>query len=462
MLAKARRTMNKFRKIALIILISVAAASLMLLASCGESASEPRGVKITFELEGGTFRNNRPGTPIEHYYVFPEGVPHLIRRPDEIKQGVEPVTKQGCVLEGWFRTRTQATGADGNPATDADGNPVYEYSDEWNFETDVVEGNELTLYAKWNNAYTNSFALYYFSSGSEVQARTVTVTEDNPEFSHWKERFDRVRMTGYTAMKHKDPATGNSAITYYIPVEFATWDYTDADVRYIPDETDPNRVECVEMPADYVHPVGVEGYQPTGDLEVKIYVDVLPGDWMFVSNKGEFGTTLNANIYLLDDVDLGNAEIGAPTEYRYRFIGNGKTVSNFTVRVNSGMNNLVEIGEFGSNNLAVSLFGRLMQGTEVRDVTFDNVTFLLETTNSMISNIVVAPLALDAAGVSETDKPTLGGVTVNGKVQVNRLPNGFDKDNRFADYSAQGIYDGELIESQDCTCNVTVEFGEGV
>ena len=88
--------------------------------------------KVVFELEGGFFQNCEG--IVTYYYDIPEDGEMLIYSPQTLSS--RDVTRNKYVFKGWFKTKT----VNGNNAI---------YSDEWNFETDTIDKNGVTLYAKW-------------------------------------------------------------------------------------------------------------------------------------------------------------------------------------------------------------------------------------------------------------------------------------------------------------------------
>lgn len=121
------------RKLVLILII-ILSASLLLLAGC-DDVVQYEGVKVVFMLEGGTFQNGEGS--VVYYYQFPEGAQNLIRPLEDFASDDDDLVKNGYDLEGWYLTKK----------TDKDGN--VSYTDKWNFDTDTVDAEGVTLYACW-------------------------------------------------------------------------------------------------------------------------------------------------------------------------------------------------------------------------------------------------------------------------------------------------------------------------
>ena len=116
---------KKFLLGALLVLMAV------LCVGCSASKNYDGKTKVVFELEGGTYQNCV--RPIVHYYDFEDGTQNLIVEPSVLSNA--EITKSGYHIEGWYQTKTQ------------EGDEVV-YSDKWDFATDKVDENGITLYAK--------------------------------------------------------------------------------------------------------------------------------------------------------------------------------------------------------------------------------------------------------------------------------------------------------------------------
>jgi len=229
--------MKKILPIVIIIILALA----LLLVACSSNADKYKGqVKVTFELEGGNYRNCT--LPVLYYYDFEEGTSNLIAEPSTFS-GLE-LERSGYILEGWYCKKNQ----DGT------------YSDKWDFATDKVESAELTLYANWVKALNHTYILCYKDelSGDDIELTTYSV-DAGEKFS---DIFNKANSRyGYTKLRFEDE-NGN------------LWDN------------------------DFTHPGGETS------VAVKVYVKYIKGMFALVSTAEELKKATASNIYLLADIDM--------------------------------------------------------------------------------------------------------------------------------------------------------------
>lgn len=140
------------RKLFNVVLVLIAATTIF--AACSKTQNYDDMTKIVFYLEGGTFQNSE--RPVTYYYPFEKGTENLIKEPTSLSD--EKITRNGYVLEGWYREKSEA-----------DGKTVY--SGKWNFETDRVSDEGITLYACWKKNVEYTFNVCYYV----VEGTTITV-----------------------------------------------------------------------------------------------------------------------------------------------------------------------------------------------------------------------------------------------------------------------------------------------
>lgn len=379
------------RKPTLTILIALLAAFLLggALSACAPEGEFARtdypGVKVVYELEGGKYGNSTRA--VRRYYQFPEGAAKKITA--LLNEKGAPPERAGYRLDGWYRTRTE------------DGEHV-EYSDPWDFAKDTVEGDSLTLYAKWRKLVEYTFDVVYFTEeGEEKLVTSYPVDEDalgqgSATFSDYlKKSYLNYASVypGHTVLCALDGASAIGVCYYSDPDCTEPWD-----------------------PA-FTHPGGEQ-------LSVKVYVKFMKGVFTYVSTPTQLVNAADAgeNIYLLCDIDMsGKTFYGFRNakQYKATLLGNDHTISNVTLSYDATVSGLIDDNELGGSGvLLIGLFGNL-SGAHIENVTFEGLFIDVKTTFSKTKRIIVAPLSAKAQG------STVKNVTVKGSYSVSRLPQGF-------------------------------------
>ena len=107
------------------ILIVILLCLLTFVTGCNKNSEEPEGIKVIYELNGGIFQNCT--LPVRQYYQYEENQKKLIYAPDKFVEN-DAVSKSGHELEGWYTDEA--------------------LTNKWNFETDEITDEGITLYAK--------------------------------------------------------------------------------------------------------------------------------------------------------------------------------------------------------------------------------------------------------------------------------------------------------------------------
>lgn len=319
------------------------------------------GVAV-FYLEGGLCQNTKDR--ISYLYDF-DGTKDstLIIDPNVLETNpLDQIVKNGYHIEGWYQTKT----------VNDDG--TIEYSNKWDFNKDKMTLDGVTLYAKWeiNRIYT--YELYYIDKyGKEVHLDGYEVKEGDK----FKDVFlDKKEVDGYTSLGYLDE-NGNP------------WN------------------------TSFTHPGGDE------DLAIKVYLNLIEGEYTTVKNRRQFTSAIskNANIYLLNDIDLDGYELCFDT-YTGIILGNGHKLSNFEVDYDSTKSGLKESLDGEStirDHLYISLFFELKDAV-IKDLTLENITIDVNTTYSQIKKLIVAPLAIKASNT------TLKNVNITGGIVLTKTP----------------------------------------
>lgn len=230
--------------------------------------------------------------------------------------------------------------------------------EKWDFATKPLNVEQLTLYAGWEKEIVYSYTVCYADGENVVELGSYNVKAGD--------KFDDYR-------KHADKRDGYTPTGYFTDAACQTpWDF------------------------ETVHPGG------DVDTDVRVYVDYIEGKWKLVdSYQSLMAAMTEGNIYLTADIDCGGQELYFSGTFARVFQGNGHKISNFTVNKKGGA--LIP---------SISIFQSIATGAEIRDVSFENVTFNFMDVDRA-SKIKVSALARDASG------GVVSNVTVTGKIVTN-------------------------------------------
>ena len=306
-------------------------------------------VKVVFELEGGTYQNCK--TAVVNYYAFKEGTANLISPLGAFKPN-STFSNGELVFDGWYKTKTQK------------GDKV-SYSGKWDFETDTVDENGITLYAKWTSPIHHTYTVCYKDDAGKTVSLGSYEVEEGEVFSDYIHNYASKRA-GYTFLSFSDEK-GNP------------WN------------------------TEFTHPGGET------DCDVKVFCNYVKGFFQLVSTPSELIKAKASNIYLLNDIDMEGATFSFG-DYKKTLMGNGHTISNFVI---NNPNDLKQSPESGS--LLISIFGNA-DGAIVENVNFEQVSLVVDTTFSKIKQVYIAPIAVVAEKCSFTN------VSFEGTYQVVKLP----------------------------------------
>lgn len=343
-----------------IMLLAFLTISFISITSCGKQNTNYEGqTKVLFELEGGTYKNSTE--TVTYYYPLEDNQTCRIFDINTFDDGKNKVSNGGFTFTGWYKTKT----------IDSSGKTTY--SDLWDFNNDFLTTAGLTLYAKWEKIYTYSYeVMYRDEQGALVSLGKYNVLKGST-FSD-SQNFASKR-TGYTPISFEDEK-GNP------------WDES------------------------FTHPGGDE------NVCIPVIANYIEGIYDVVRTKADFisySSRRTSKMYLLNDIDLEGESISFGN-FIGKVIGNGHTVSNFAYKYTSRKSDLVQIEGVSGTSLVISLFGN-MKNAEISNVTFDNVSIVIETENSSITgNVFVSSLA------SSMENTNINDVSINGTYQIKTLP----------------------------------------
>ncbi|MBQ8323247.1 MAG: hypothetical protein IJX91_04705 [Clostridia bacterium] len=375
----------------------VGALAIFAAALCGActSATGKEGkTKIVFELEGGTYRNCV--LPIVCYYDFEENTQNLILEPTALSK-IE-ITRAGYRIEGWYQTKTQE-------------GENFVYSDKWDFSTDKVTSDGVTLYAKWEKEIRYSYNVCYRDDKGEAQVLGSYEVNEGEAFEDYLSYA--TKRYGYTALGYRTE-------------QGEVWDKT------------------------FTHPGGEES------LAVNVFVEYIEGTYAIVETAAQLKANKTKNIYLIADIDFDGADFGFG-DYRGTLLGNGHKISNFKLQYDATKNALTtDFDDENKKSLCIGLFGNA-NGAVIENVRFENVTVDVATGLSITHRIYVAPLGVDVKNTR------ISNVTFEGTFGYSKLPDGFDAEENLK-FVTDGAYyrkdDGTTVENFTADIDIVGEITE--
>ncbi len=125
-----------------------------------------------------------------------------------------------------------------------------------------------------------------------------------------------------------------------------------------------------------------------GKDSVNVYCKFVKGEWTLVETVKDFNNAVvkGENIYLMNDLDFAGQSY-TPRNYNGELNGNNHTIKNISMSYNLNRNN---------NGTNIGIFGTLMAGSYIHDITFEGVTIKIETTYTGIIGVNIGSLAGEA------------------------------------------------------------------
>ncbi len=232
-------------------------------------------------------------------------------------------------------------------------------SEKWDF-TKPFDQETLTLYAGWEKSVKYTYSVNYTLNGETVTLGSykVSVGERFEDFRKYADARDNYTSTGYFS----DP-------------------------------------ECtIPWVSSTAHPGG------ESDLDIPVYVKYIEGNWKLVDSYDKLKSALKSgNVYLTKDINCEGGELYVSGDFNAIFEGNGYKVTNFTVN------------DKGTTfNPTLAIFESLASGADIRNVSFENVTFkFLEILDNPQVKTKVASLA-----VSIEEGVRITNVSVKGSLET--------------------------------------------
>lgn len=382
------------------IMLGIAMLFIVSLSGCSKEESYEGMTKVVFELEGGVYQNCT--LPVINYYDVEEGSSTLIYELG--KFSMKEVQRSGYVFQGWYKTKETV-------------NDNVTYSDKWDFETDLISTDGITLYAYWKKAIQHTYNVCYKDENNQTVVLGTYEVEYSADDKDWMKFNDYIQYAnnryGYTAISYVDE-NGNP------------WN------------------------EDFEHPLGDE------NLAINVYVKYIEGEYKLIKTAEDLIKYKNQNIYLLNDIDMGGKTFSFG-DYKKDFQGNNFTISNFSVNYNEKESGLIQdFDEPTKKSLCVSIFGSL-DGANIENVKFENVSVVISTGYTKTFKIYVSPLS------TKITESTIKNVSINGSYDYTNLPNNFDINESLiyvTDKLAYIIDDKSIIENSNIEITTNLDKGE--
>ena len=243
-----------------------------------------------------------------------------------------------------------------------------EFTEKWNFATDKATEN-ITLYANWVEMFRYKFR-YKDEDTDEWQEIDYTLYVDQGGTLNVSSQKSRIKRSGYTLFGIYQDETLSTP-----------WNDS------------------------HTHEGYMDGKEQIGGTEY-VYTTWIKGEFSFMSTAADaVYLTSGDNVYLLDDIDLEGEEWrGYNTSYGGIIEGNGFTIRNITLK----------FPVFGHRNKDCGLFGRLLEGAELRNITFENIVIEVDDDSTM-----TRVLGLLAGTIEEGVK--FENVTIKGSIIIKRV-----------------------------------------
>lgn len=371
-------------KIKAIVLALLTLGTVGLLTGCApeqtpyeKNDAENYSVSVKFDANGGIFSTNTSvivdSFNISDVKTNSEGKAEIaLISPDNSYRGNDAFAaiRNGYFLAGWYAERTET-------GKDSEGNPEYVYGKKWDFEKDLLEVDAsktysaaepvMTLYAAWVPMFEVEF---YALDGGEYIGNYVFDPANGTDIKvpMWNEKTGAIEMynfpekEGYTFEAVYSDEAGKTEITEEIIKHTGVVDYANGVAK---------------------------------DSTMKLYVDFVEGDWYHIYSVEQFleNASVNGSYEIHADLDFTDAIW--PTSLMY---GN----FNGTIKGNGHTFKNIAVTQTNNSKVNAGLFGSLTETANISDVTFENVTFTIQSGTRMAGTSygLFAGTISDAAQIS--------------------------------------------------------------
>ncbi len=414
------------------VMIGLAVASLatLALAACsgstnryGQYEKDGYGIRVRYYSNGGQFASTADVDLVDVYKLPESGGIRLIE-PGSDERGPKGEKTQiaytGHFLAGWYQTRTEIT--------DVNGEKTYSYSDPWDFKNDrltvdkdkTFEEDEaaLSLYAVWVPNFTYTF---YAQSGAEWEQIGQYVF--NPQTSPSEIVVPEWDVEGENATGRMDyhEFPKRSGMTF----ENA---YLDKDM------TQP----CGETVVHGGSVVAETGTAKDGNLNV--YTTWKNGDWYKISTVSQ----LQSNISATGCYELLSDTYDFTDETWSVALSEGAFTGKFVSETGCTFKN-INIIQTDSQKQFGGLFGQIREEAEIKNVSFENVTYRLNAATRLVGG------AYGVLAGTLSENATVENVTVSGQMLV-----GAGIATNFSNYTV-GLLTGNGVAKGISFANITAD-----
>ncbi len=330
-------------RIAVICAVAVAVIVLVVLlaVNCNGQENDPLAdiqASVYYDANGGIFDNNQTEKTIGYL----AGTLPLNIGVQNLTNGSVGIKRDGYRFCGWYLAQTDASG---KALTDTDGKTVL-LGDAFDFTKRLEDGQEISLYAKWEKDKSLSVIL----AGTDLTKTDGT--------------------TVATGSVIKELSFVNGSVSEYGDLAGAIG-VSDREYTFIAYYTDAACTELVKWPIS------------TSEEEIApVYAKFVSGQWEKVSTPEEaikmFENAMGPDKYMvIADIDLGGKQV--TTSSRSSFMatidGGGHTISNFTLTLDN-----VDVK-------GVSMFGTLSKSASVTDLSLRDVDLQIALRNGVMTQI---------------------------------------------------------------------------
>ena len=364
--------------------VVVIAAVIWLIAGMGgdiysDYADQGYTVKVTFDSNGGTFKGS-DSSVIDLFKPEDMGEDGIkLLAPDDArrdKNNALTVTKAGYFLAGWYREM--------NPIDPADPEKGYTYSGKWNFESDRLTENELTLYAAWVPYY--NYEIYAQNENNEWVLVTST-SAINLTIPEWAEGAVTLDMDNFPTREG-----------YTLDVAKGLY-YDEAMTEKVVGT--PNEAGTKKFISGEWDPATATSLTPT----IKLYTSWQEGERYRIYSTDDLRRNADAEGYYEIYADLDFTGLEWPTvfgndKFSGKIFGNGHKISGVSIESTS------------RSKINNGLFASIDEGAYFENISFENITHTI----NLMSVAPGASFGLLAGTVAEGAE--FKNVSVSGKLLI--------------------------------------------
>lgn len=390
--------MNK--RLRVILLAVLAIITVILVTSCGEDSAyalydeEGYQVSVKYDANGGFF-DVGTSVIVDTYGLnsLPtkdgQKVAQLITPDSEIRGSGNRfvASKNGYAFVGWYASRTEISNVDGKAE--------YTYADMWDFKNDrlVLDPSKeytasepvLTLYAAWVPEY--SFEFYSIDNPTELLGEYKVAPFTEIDIPKWDDGNGKIKM-------YKFPKIANRTFEAV---------YTDSEGNN-------------KLSGDTVKHSGSINYEDASAVNpvMKLYIETIEGEWEHIFTVKQLkDISLDGNYVIENDLDLEDKIRNWGSDLVYeKFTGklvgkvkeNGEPVKITNLKFNQAS---------GAAVYTVGMFGQIADGAVIQNISFENVTMVMETGAPMRNDVSFGLLS-----GTISDNAVIENVSISGVINI--------------------------------------------